>query len=433
MTYKQTLDYLYGALPMYQRIGKAAYKADLKNAHRLDNYFNHQHKSYKTIHVAGTNGKGSVSHMLASVLQTAGYKTGLYTSPHILDFRERIKVDGICIPQQFIIDFTEKHRTIFEQVKPSFFEMTVFMAFNYFASVKVDIAIIEVGLGGRLDTTNIITPEVSVITNIGYDHTQFLGTTLKEIAREKAGIIKKNIPVVIGETQHEICDIFKNLAAQKGCDIWFSDEYYITDYAMQNIDDTVSWNFAKCYDWNIKTITLDLKGIYQQKNIPPVLMTLRILNNKDIRITKNHIEGGLSNIVLNTGFIGRWQTVNQSPLVVCDIAHNCEGFIQVINQIQATPHINLHLILGFVDDKNPESILRILPETAYYYLCEPNIPRAMKVSRLETFFNKLSLPYKCHKSVVEAYLSAMDSSSPNDLIYIGGSTYVVADFLLWKK
>jgi len=433
MTYKATLDYLYKALPMYQRIGSAAYKADLENAFQMDKYFAHQHRSFKTVHVAGTNGKGSVSHMLASVLQSAGYRTGLYTSPHLLDFRERIRVDGKCITRKFVIDFTEKHKSIFEKISPSFFEMTVFMAFQYFASVKVDIAIIEVGMGGRLDTTNIITPEVSVITNIGLDHTQFLGDTLPLIAQEKAGIIKTGIPVVIGETQPETVDKFNRTAQQKNCDIWFSDEYYTPDYALQNLDSTVSWNFAKCFGWNFKNLILDLQGIYQKKNLPSVLMTLWILDQKDMRINKKHIEHGLKRITILTGLMGRWQITGRSPLVVCDVAHNLEGFVYITEQIHSTPYQNLHLVLGFVDDKKLQTIVEILPERAAYYLCEPNIPRAMKLDRLESFFRHEGLSYRCCNSVAEAYISACHSSSPNDLIYIGGSTFVVADFLQWKK
>ena len=433
MTYKETLDYLFSALPMYQRIGSAAYKADLVNALRLDEYFGHQHRSFKTVHVAGTNGKGSVSHMLAAVLQSAGYQTGLYTSPHLLDFRERIKVNGRNISRKYVIDFTEKHKRIFEETEPSFFEMTVFMAFDYFASSQVDIAVIEVGLGGRLDTTNVIVPEVSVITNIGLDHTQFLGNTLTEIAGEKAGIIKPSIPVVIGETQTEIRDIFIARAKQYHSDLWFSDRYYEPDFSMSNADNSVNWNLRICYGWNFKTLTLDLQGIYQKKNIPPVLMTLRILDQKGISVEKKLIENGLRNVKKLTGFMGRWHITGKMPLVVCDVAHNREGFIQILNQIQSIPCQNLHMILGFVDDKNLEPLMEILPEKAKYYLCEPKIPRAMKLNKLETFFRHQDLSYKSSDSVIGAYLFAKGNSSSNDLIYIGGSTFVVADFLRWKK
>jgi len=433
MTYKETLDYLYRSLPMYQRIGNAAYKADLENAFRMDEYFEHQHRYFKSIHVAGTNGKGSVCHMLASVLQSAGYKTGLFTSPHLLDFRERIKVNGKCIPRQFIIDFTNDHKPVLEEIHPSFFEMTVFMAFDYFKKSQVDIAVIEVGLGGRLDTTNLITPDMSVITNIGLDHTQLLGNTLQEIAREKAGIIKKDIPVVIGETQKEIKAIFTGLAEEKNCPIWFADEYYLPEYSFQNFNETVTWYFNTCYKWNFKELTLDLQGYYQKKNLSTVLMVLWILSSKGIRITRHKIVSGLREVIKTTGFQGRWQIIQHNPLIVCDTAHNKEGFEQVMKQIHLISCKNLFFVLGFVNDKHIDPIADLLPKTASYHLSEPDIPRAMKLNELESYFQKYKLNYSRHNSVPEAYLSALDSASPNDLIYIGGSTFVVADFLAWKK
>ena len=433
MTYKETLDYLYKALPMYQRIGSDAYKADLENAFRLDKHFNYPHRRFKTIHVSGTNGKGSVSHMLAAILQSAGYKTGLYTSPHLLDFRERIKINGRKISKGFVIEFTKKNKPVFEAIQPSFFEMTVFMAFEYFASSQIDIAVIEVGLGGRLDTTNIITPEASIITNIGFDHTRFLGNTIPEIAAEKAGIIKAGIPVVIGETQPETLDVFKKTAQNRHCEIFFADAHYKAGYALQNIDGTVDWKLITCFGWTFEKLTLDLRGMYQKKNLPVVLMTLWILKQKGISIDKKYIENGLRQVGRLTGLMGRWQITGFNPLIVCDIAHNTEGFIPVIEQIRATPHQDLYMVLGFVDDKNLEPIIKMLPEKARFYLCEPDIPRAMKLEILESLFRKKNLSYQSFQSVSEACNAAFTSSSPNDLIYIGGSTFVVADFLHWKK
>ena len=418
---------------MYQRIGSAAYKADLENAFRLDKYFDYPHRRFKTIHVAGTNGKGSVSHMLASVLQSAGYKMGLYTSPHLLDFRERIKIDGQCVSKEFVIDFTEKNKKVFEKIQPSFFEMTVFMAFEYFASLKVEIAIIEVGLGGRLDTTNIITPEVSIITNIGLDHTQFLGNTIPEIASEKAGIIKKGIPVVISETQPETLDIFKKVAQNQHSEIHFSEEHYKVEYALQNLDGTIDWKFNTCSGWSFEKLTLDLQGMCQKKNLPAVLMALWILKQKGFVIEPKDIERGIKKIIPLTHLSGRWQIFSRSPLVVCDIAHNVDGFKEIIRQILSTPFQHLHMVLGFVDDKKLQPIVEMLPADASYYLCEPDIPRAMKIDLLESFFRKQNLSYQCFHSVSEAYNSACGISSSNDLIYIGGSTFVVADFLKWHK
>lgn len=433
MTYKETLDYLYAALPMYQRIGGIAYKANLNNAYKLDHSFGHEHRSFKTIHVAGTNGKGSVSHMLASVLQSAGYNTGLYTSPHLLDFRERIKVNGECIPEKYVIDFTEKNKKLFGEVNPSFFEMTVFLAFNYFAFQKVDIAVIEVGLGGRLDTTNVIIPEVSIITNIGYDHTQFLGNTLQEIASEKAGIIKNNIPVVISETQKEIKDIFIRSSREHHAQIWFADEYYVPDYSLQEIDSGVVWHFSKCQFWNFEKLKIDLQGQYQKRNLPAVLSALWLLKQKDLDINKQSIESGLLQIIRQTDFHGRWEILSHTPLTICDTAHNTEGFAQVIDQIRSIPYKHLHFVLGFVEDKKLNPIVKLLPEKADYYLCEPAIPRAMKLDHLESFFKNRKLAYSSFDSVASAYASALANSSPDDLVYIGGSTFVIADLLRLKK
>jgi dihydrofolate synthase / folylpolyglutamate synthase len=434
MNYKEATTYILEALPMYQRIGSLAYKADLENAYRLDEHFGHPHQSFKTIHIAGTNGKGSVSHMLASVLQCAGYKTGLFTSPHLLDFRERIRVNGQIIPKRFVTHFTEQNKEIFEEIKPSFFEMSVFMCFAYFAQQKVDIAIIEVGLGGRLDTTNIIKPEVSVITNIGLDHTQILGTTMQSIAREKGGIIKSQVPVIIGESHPETRSIFEKIALQLNCRIFFSDDQYAIDSQFQNTDGTTSSSFSMCPFWSFDMLDHDLSGYYQRKNIPTVLMTLSLLQQqKKIRIKPDHIREGLLNVMKFTGLAGRWQIIGRDPLIICDTAHNAEGFIEILRQIRDTSHKVLYMILGFVEDKSIEPIIHRLPTDAVYCLCEASIPRAMKVHILADSFRRKNLTYFVYKNVAEAFQETIVKASADDLIYLGGSTFVVADFLAWKK
>ena len=433
MSYRDTIEYLFHALPMYQRIGGPAYKADLKNALILDKKLNHPYRKYKTVHVAGTNGKGSVCHILASILQSSGYKTGLYTSPHLLDFRERIKVDGEMVSEKFVVDFTKNNINLFEQIKPSFFEMTAFMAFEYFALQKVDIAIIEVGLGGRLDTTNVITPEISVITNIGMDHTQFLGNTLEEIAREKAGIIKNNIPVVIGETQEVINAVFKSTAKKYNSKIFFADQEYSVAYFMKNLDNSIRYKFINCYHWNLEDLDTDLTGNYQKSNIITSLMVLAILNKKSMPVKVAAIKSGLKQVRALTGLSGRWQEIEYNPLVVCDIAHNTEGIQQILKQIKDTPHKSLHMVLGFVSDKDINNILAILPPDANYYLCEPGIPRAQKIAYLSEKFQNKKYSNKCFNNVKNAYRDAKANAETNDLIYIGGSTFVVADFLAWKK
>lgn len=434
MNYKEATTFLLEALPMYQRIGSLAYKADLQNAIHLDEHFGHAHTSFKSIHVAGTNGKGSVSHMLASVLQHAGYKTGLFTSPHMLDFRERIRVNGKVISKQFVTDFTEENKKLFEEIKPSFFEMSVFMAFNYFTRQHVDIAVIEVGLGGRLDTTNIITPEVSVITNIGLDHTQILGATLQVIASEKAGIIKKNIPVVIGESQVETRPVFERIAHHHNCPILFADDLYTINKQLENPDDTNSSHFTNCPFWNFDSIDHDLKGHYQRKNIPTVLAALSVLiEKKNLLIKPDAVRKGLLNVIKTTGLVGRWQIVGKNPIVVCDIAHNADGFIETLSQIRDTPHKSLYMVLGFVKDKNIEPIVEMFPKNVVYCLCEASVPRAMRVEALADFFSRHNLTFHRFKKVAEAFQHACLKASAEDLIYIGGSTFVVADFMAWKK
>jgi dihydrofolate synthase/folylpolyglutamate synthase len=390
---------------MYQRVGKAAYKADLSNTLKLAAYLDHPERGFKCVHVAGTNGKGSTSHMLASVLQEAEYNVGLYTSPHLKDFRERIKINGEMIPKRSVSAFVSRHRTFFEANQLSFFEMTVGLAFDYFRREKVDIAILEVGMGGRLDSTNIVTPEVSVITNIGLDHTQFLGTTLAKIAAEKAGIIKPGIPVVIGETLPETKPVFIRIAESNSAPlIWAEDD-------------------------KIASLPSDLKGYYQKMNQRTVLSVLEILKGKGWKISKVHIKKGLLRVVSNTGLLGRWQMLQQNPKVICDTAHNKEGLSIVMRQLQLENYARLHVVLGMVSDKNLELILPLFPKDATYYFCEPQIPRAMKVETLERDAGTFGLKGGRFITVKEAFKSALKNASANDLIYVGGSTFVVAEVL----
>ncbi|WP_417291646.1 bifunctional folylpolyglutamate synthase/dihydrofolate synthase [Corallibacter sp.] len=404
MTYKDTIDWMFSRLPMYQRQGKIAYKADLENTIRLAKHLKNPEKSLNAILVAGTNGKGSTSHMLASVLQEAGFKVGLFTSPHLKDFRERIKVNGRLVSKAFVIGFIKRNKAFLEVNKLSFFEMTSGMAFEFFKKQNVDIAVIEVGLGGRLDSTNIITPKVSVITNIGLDHTQFLGNTLKEIAREKAGIIKPQVPVVIGETQEETTPVFKSIAKQNDSTIYFADQLINETYES------------------------DLKGSYQQNNIKTVLQTLKILNGVEhYSISKSSIIKGLNNVVKNTGLQGRWQVIQNNPKIICDTAHNKEGLTYVFSQINKEPHKSLHIVFGVVNDKDVTSILSLLPKKATYYFCKPNVPRGFDEKKLQSIFLSEGYIGKSYSSVNEAVKTAKETANNDDLIFIGGSTFVVAE------
>ncbi|SHH24777.1 bifunctional folylpolyglutamate synthase/dihydrofolate synthase [Winogradskyella jejuensis] len=405
MNYKETVDWLFNQLPMYQNQGKSAYKKDLSNTHLLASYLNNPERKFKSIHVGGTNGKGSTSHMLASILQEAGYKVGLYTSPHLKDYRERIKINGKEISKQFVMGFVRKHKSFFETNSLSFFEMTVGLAFDYFVKSKVDIAIIEVGLGGRLDSTNIITPELSVITNIGMDHVQFLGNTLPEIALEKAGIIKTNIPVVVGETHPETVPVFNTKAKETKSEIYFAD---------QTID---------------KVLESDLKGTYQNQNIKTVIQAVEILKTKRYTISEKDLKEGLLNVVKNTGLMGRWQVLSQSPKIICDTAHNKEGLSYVMKQLQNESFEKLHIVFGVVNDKNLGDIMSLLPKEAEYYLAKPNIQRGLNIEELAKAFNNKGLKNRSYKSVNQALLEAKRSASENDVIYVGGSTFVVAEIL----
>ena len=405
MTYQDTVNWMFSKLPMYQREGKSAFKKDLSNTLKLSEHLNNPEQHFKSVHIAGTNGKGSTSHILASILQEAGYKVGLYTSPHLKDFRERIKINGKEITKQFVIGFVKRNRSFLELNRLSFFEMTVGMAFDYFAKQKVDIAIVEVGLGGRLDSTNIITPEVSVITNIGLDHTQFLGNTLEAIAGEKAGIIKDNVPIVIGETQPETEQIFINIAKRKNAKIVFADKA-IKEYFQS-----------------------DLEGNYQEKNIKTVLQAIKELQQKGFAVTRKHVETGLSNIVKNTGLKGRWQVLQERPKVICDTAHNREGINAVVKQLLSEKYKSLHIVFGVVNDKYLSALLDLLPKKAMYYLCKPNIPRGMDAEELKQNFKQLGFNAESYTSVNNAFQGALKNANAKDLIFIGGSTFVVAEII----
>lgn len=424
MTYQETLDWLFAQLPMYQREGQAAYKANLDNTLQLDEYFGHPHRRFQTIHVAGTNGKGSVSHMLASILQEAGYKTGLYTSPHLKDFRERIKINGEMIGEQYVVDFVRKHKALFAGLRPSFFEMTVAMAFKYFADRQVDIAVIEVGLGGRLDSTNIITPLASVITNISFDHMALLGNTLEKIAMEKAGIIKPGIPVIAGTRDKDYDFVFEQKAASAGSPLEFASENWQTER-----DEKGNYNLQHKSGWRFTHLESELKGIYQRKNIPTVLETIPALRRAGLSITDRQICSGLAKTILNTGLYGRWQTLAECPLTVCDTGHNTDGIREIVQQLKTCRYRHLHMVIGMVSDKDVESVLRLLPPQATYYFCKASIPRAMNEEILAEKAKNAGLQGNSYPTVAEALEAARADAATDDMIYIGGSTFVVAEVI----
>ncbi|RKE03883.1 bifunctional folylpolyglutamate synthase/dihydrofolate synthase [Marinifilum flexuosum] len=426
MTYQETLDYMFTQLPMYQRTGKAAYKANLDNTLALDAYFNHPHKNFKTVHVAGTNGKGSVSHSIASVLQKSGLKVGLYTSPHLRDFRERIKINGKMISESAVVDFIANHKAKFEELKPSFFEMTVALAFEYFALEEVDIAVVEVGLGGRLDSTNIISPLVSVITNISKDHTNLLGNDICDIAKEKAGIIKPGVPVVIGERQEFIEDVFKGIAHERESNILFAEDIY--EFRDSKITaGKQELNFFSVNQEEEVLIECDLLGKYQQKNIRTAICALEELKNQGLYISEEHIHSGLSQIVKETGLLGRWQILQENPKVICDTGHNVAGIKEIIEQIGMTDYRKLNVVFGMVDDKNTDEVLSLMPKEAHYYFTRASIPRALNEIKLQELANAYDLRGKTYSTVVEALNDAKSDSEKEDLIFVGGSTFVVAE------
>ena len=402
MKYNETLYWMFSCLPMYQRQGKAAFKKDLTNSILLAKQLKNPEKKFKSIHVAGTNGKGSTSHMIASVLQEAGYKVGLYTSPHLKDFRERIKINGKVIKKIEVINFIKKNKPFFEKHRLSFFEMTVGLAFDCFAKHNIDIAVVEVGLGGRLDSTNIISPEVSVITNIGKDHTQFLGERLEEIAFEKAGIIKEKIPVVIGENQQETLSVFKEIANKNISPFYLASEIK-------------------------SSLKTDLKGSYQKQNLKTAIQTLKVLVKKGFSISEENLKKGLLHVVQNTGLMGRWQLLNNHPKIICDTGHNKEGLQYVMQQLSEEDFRNLHIVFGVVNDKNLTTILPLFPKNAIYYFCKPNIPRGLSELELQLECKNYHLFGNAYSSVQKALKSAKNNANKEDVIFIGGSTFVVAE------
>ena len=401
-SYQDCLEWLFNQLPMYQRSGQMAYKADIGNIEYACQRLENPHHKFKSIHIAGTNGKGSTSHMMASILQEAGYKTGLYTSPHLKDFRERIRIDGQMISQEDVLAFVANHKAWFSELGMSFFEMTVALAFNYFAEQKVDIAIIEAGLGGRLDSTNIIMPEISVITNIGFDHTALLGNTLQKIAVEKAGIIKQNTPVLIGRKQKEISHIFEDLATIKNTQIFYAEDvHYLSD----------------------------LKGYYQKENISTTYSAIRILEQRGWKISEDNYRNGFLNVQKNTSLLGRWTTLSKRPLTICDTGHNIDGINRIVQQLHDIDFNCLHFVLGVVNDKSIDSILELLPKKAIYYFCQAKIPRAMSAMKLSEKALNTDLKGQTYSSVKDALMAAQSTANNDDLIFIGGSTFTVAEIL----
>ena len=427
--YNETLSWLYSQLPMFSRVGGAAYKPGLDNTIALDKLFNHPHQSFKSIHIGGTNGKGSTSHNLAAILQSAGFKTGLYTSPHLVDFRERIRIDGKMIPHEKVIDFVKRWKETETELSPSFFELTMMMAFDWFASEKVDYAIIEVGMGGRLDSTNVISPELCVVTNISLDHTQFLGTTPAEIAAEKAGIIKHDVPVVIGEATGSVKTVFEEKAKEVGAPIIFAeDKPEITAY--KPLEDYTGWKLQTA---TFGTLDSPLPGDYQIPNLNTVLCAVSELRKLGVAISDSSVHEGISNVRGLTGFAGRWTIVDKKPLVICDTGHNKAGlsynFAQLKRMLDSGKYKNLRIVIGFVADKAIDEILSLLPENAIYYVTQAAIPRALPVDALSEKFKERGICHKSYPDVKQAVNAAVEESEEEDIIYVGGSTFVVADFL----
>ena len=407
MTYQQTIDYLFHVTPVFEKVGAGAYKEGLSNTWAMDEHFGHPHRQFKTIHVAGTNGKGSCSHTIAAILQSAGYKVGLYTSPHLVDFRERIRVNGLMVSEEYVIDFVENERAFFEPLHPSFFELTTAMAFKYFAEQHVDIAVIEVGLGGRLDCTNIITPVLSIITNISFDHTQFLGNTLAEIAAEKAGIIKQGVPVVVGETTPETLPVFEAKAQEVHAPLHLAEQYEPDcDYAFE------------------------LKGSYQDKNKRTILCAMHCLQELlEMEDVHGAIAQGMAHVCELTGLVGRWQTLRQQPLVVCDTGHNVGGWTYLSEQIKAQKCRQLRIVFGMVDDKDINTVMEMLPKDAVYYFTQASTHRAIPVGKVMEYATSHGLRGNGFNNVKDAYHQALQDASTEDFIFVGGSSYVVADLL----
>ncbi len=424
MNYSETLTYLYNSAPLFQHIGKDAYKEGLTNTHLLDEHFGHPHHNFRTIHVAGTNGKGSCSHTIAAVLQAAGYKTGLYTSPHLIDFRERIRVNGQPISQEFVIDFVEQHRAFFEPLHPSFFELTTAMAFLYFAQEKVDVAVIEVGLGGRLDCTNIIRPDLCVITNISFDHVQFLGNTLAKIATEKAGIIKPQTPVVIGETTPETKPVFLQKATEMQAPIHFAEEEQFVKQVEYTKDGHCLYQIT-----NYPDLTGELGGFCQEKNTNTILSALQCLQQAGYHINESHIREGFANVCKLTGLMGRWQRLEEHPTIICDTGHNVGGISYITKQLAIQKYDKLHLVIGMVNDKDISGVLKLLPSEASYYFTQASVQRALPAGKVKELAQTFNLHGETYPDVKSALIAAKEKAAPEDLIFIGGSSFIVADLL----
>lgn len=424
-TYEDVLAYLYASIPMFQRVGASAYKGDLTNTIQLCEAAGNPQLKFKSVHVGGTNGKGSTSHMLASVLQQAGYKTGLYTSPHLKSFTERIRLNGDEITKEFVVDFINRLQPSIEAIKPSFFEVTVVMAFDYFASRGIDVAVIEVGLGGRLDSTNVVTPELSVITNIGWDHMDLLGDTLERIASEKAGIIKKNVPVVVSEKQKEVEGVFIETAAKNNAPIFFAtDDYTVKWQTGQRMPLMDAWRKGVKF---MEDVSLPMQGYYQQQNVAGVLKALELLNDAGFSINHDTIIAGLKNVITNTHLKGRWQKLGERPLMICDTGHNIDGMQQLVRQIQDQSFDKLYMVIGMVKDKDITKVLELLPKDATYYFCQADLPRALDAELLAEQASKAGLTGVVVRDVNEAIRTARSRASESDFIFIGGSTFVVAE------
>ncbi len=422
MNYNQVLDYLYNSLPVFQKVGSSAYKEGLENTHAIDQRLNHPHRKFRTIHVAGTNGKGSTSHLLAAILQQSGYKTGLYTSPHLVDFRERIKINGEMIPEDHVVSFVNNHIDFFDQIHPSFFEVTTAMAFDYFAHEKIDVAVVEVGLGGRLDCTNIITPDISIITNISFDHTALLGNTLSAIAAEKAGIIKPNIPVIIGEALPETKSVFLQKAQSEKAPVVFVEEE--NPVLSAELSDTEKWIFeTKDYPHLVG----ELGGLVQEKNAATVLCAINILKEKGYTIIDSAVYEGFAKVIEITGLRGRWQCVGANPKIILDTGHNVDGIKYIVRQLENCERNRLHFIIGMVADKDVDAVLQLLPKDAIYYFTKASIPRALNEEVLKEKALEFGLEGKSYPSVENAIEAARKNAQAKDVIFIGGSTFVVAD------
>jgi dihydrofolate synthase/folylpolyglutamate synthase len=424
MTYQETIDYLFNSTPLFQNVGKDAYKEGLENTHLLDEHFGHPHRQFKTIHVAGTNGKGSCSHTLAAILQSAGYKVGLYTSPHLVDFRERIRINGTPVSEAYVIDFVENHRAFFEPLHPSFFELTTALAFNYFAEQQVDVAVIEVGLGGRLDCTNIIRPDLCVITNISFDHIQFLGDTLAKIASEKAGIIKEDIPVVIGETTPETKPIFAEKAIQVNAPIHFAEEEQFL------LESSINEQGKRIYQTKeYADLEGELGGLCQIKNTNTLLSAIRILQDIGYNINDTHVREGFAHVCSLTGLMGRWQKILETPVAYCDTGHNKAGIQYIVEQLSRQTYRQLHIVMGMVNDKDISGVLAMLPKDAIYYFTKASVSRALNENEVKRLAGEAGLEGNTYPSVKEAFEAAQASAHPDDFIFVGGSTFIVADLL----